>query len=109
MDSLLAFSTFPNSESARAAVYALVDKKLVACGNILPGVQSVYRWKGEVESAEETLVIFKLAASNYDVFERELKSLHSYAVGEVIAIPITRGSGDYLRWIQESCARESGP
>jgi periplasmic divalent cation tolerance protein len=105
MESLLALSTFPDQEIARKIVRALVEKRLVACGNILPGIESIYRWKGNIESGSETLVLFKLSASNYEAFERELRSLHPYDVPELIAFPIERGSTDYLQWIAENCAQ----
>jgi periplasmic divalent cation tolerance protein len=105
MESLLALSTFPDQEIARKAVRALVEKRLVACGNILPGIESIYRWKEKIESGSETLVLFKLSASNYEAFERELCSLHPYEVPEVIALPIERGSSNYLQWIAENSAQ----
>jgi periplasmic divalent cation tolerance protein len=105
MESLLALSTFPDQEVARSVVRVLVEKRLIACGNILPGIESIYRWKGKIESGSETLVLFKLSASNYEPFERELRSLHPYDVPELIAFPIQRGSSDYLQWIAENSAR----
>lgn len=105
MESLLALSTFPDQEVARTIVRALVEKRLVACGNILPGIESIYRWKGNIESGSETLVLFKLSAANYEIFERELRSLHPYDVPELIAFPIERGSTDYLEWVAENCAQ----
>lgn len=105
MESLLALSTFPDPEVARTIVRALVEKGLVACGNILPGIESIYRWKEKIESGSETLVLFKLSASNYEAFERELLSLHPYDVPELIAFPIERGSSSYLKWIAESSAQ----
>jgi len=105
MESLLALSTFPNQEIARSTVRALVEKRLIACGNILPGIESIYRWKGKIESGSETLVLFKLSTSNYEAFERELRSLHPYDVPELIAFPIERGSSTYLQWIAENCTQ----
>ena len=107
MESLLALSTFPEADTARAVVRALVEKKLVACGNILTGVESIYRWQGKIECADEALVLFKLSASAYDAFERELKSLHPYDVPELIAFSIQRGSADYLSWIAANTGSES--
>lgn len=105
MESLLALSTFPDPEIARSTVRALVEKRLVACGNILPGIESIYRWKEKVESGSETLVLFKLSASSYEAFERELRSLHPYDVPELIAFPIQHGSSDYLQWIAENSSQ----
>ncbi len=103
-NALLAISTFPDRETARKIVRSLVEKELVACGNIVPEVESVYRWKGKIESSGECLVLFKLATAGYAAFEKELRSLHPYEVPEIIAIPIANGLPEYLKWIAESCA-----
>src|SRR4051812_8876768 len=103
---LLAFSTFPDSETAQRIARALVELRLVACGNILPQIHSVYRWQGKMESADEVLVIFKLPASGYAEFEAKLRSLHPYDVPEILSCGVDRGLPEYLRWVSENCARE---
>jgi periplasmic divalent cation tolerance protein len=100
---LLALSTFPDAETARKIVKAIVDLRLAACGNIIPEVESIYRWQGKVESNRETLVIFKLTLDRYSEFEQKLRSLHPYDVPEIICFKIDNGSPDYLRWVSESC------
>ena len=82
----------------------VVEKKLAACANIVPGVESVYRWKGKVERAREVLVVIKTTATRLPALEREVKRLHSYDVPEFIVLPIVAGSSKYLAWLQESTA-----
>jgi len=88
---LVAFCTFPDVDRAAAVTKELVAHRLVACGNILPGVQSIYRWHDAVESSEEVLAIFKLDASRYAEFEKKVRAIHPYEVPEIIAFPLTNG------------------
>ena len=104
MEALVAFCTFPDAETARKIVREIVDLGLAACGNILPEVHSIYRWKGKVESADEVLGIFKLDAQRYREFETKLRALHPYDVPEITSCKIDNGLPEYLRWVTESCA-----
>src|SRR3954469_22059553 len=99
---LLAFSTFPDLETARRIVRALVEARLVACGNIIPQVESIYRWQGKIEASNEVLVFFKLPAPGYAAFAAKLKELHPYELPEIIAVNIACGLPEYLRWATES-------
>jgi periplasmic divalent cation tolerance protein len=81
----------------------LIEEQLAACGNILPRVDSMYRWRGKIESSSEVLVFYKVAAARYAQFEAKLKSLHPYDVPEIVAFGVKEGSPDYLRWVAESC------
>jgi periplasmic divalent cation tolerance protein len=101
---LLALATFPDTETARNIARRLVEQRLAACGNVLPQIHSVYRWQGKIESADETLAIFKLPASRYAEFEETLRSLHPYEVPEIISCRIDQGLPEYLRWVAESCS-----
>src|SRR6266480_1289996 len=101
---LLALSTFPDGEAARRIANQLVEEKFVACANILPGVKSIYRWKGKIETGNETLVFFKLSDDRQSAFQDRLRSLHPYAVPEIICIKIDNGLPDYLRWVASNCA-----
>jgi periplasmic divalent cation tolerance protein len=103
---LLAFCTFPDSETAQRIARTLVELRFVACGNILPEIQSVYRWQGKIESGNEVLAIFKLPASGYAEFETKLRSLHPYEVPEIISCAVDRGLPEYLGWVSENCGRE---
>jgi periplasmic divalent cation tolerance protein len=104
---VLAFCTFPDAETARKIVRALVEDKLAACGNVLPLIHSIYRWQGKIEAADETLGIFKLPSTRYAEFEARLRSLHPYDVPEIICCPVERGLPEYLRWVSDSCASQS--
>ena len=101
---LLALSTFPDQETARRVSNDLVTKKLAACANILPGIESIYRWKEQIESGNETLVLFKLSEDRRSDFQEKLRSLHPYEVPEIIFVPVSSGLPEYLRWVGENCS-----
>jgi periplasmic divalent cation tolerance protein len=100
---LIAFCTFPDAEIAAKVAREMVGGGLVACGNILPEVHSIYRWQGKVESSEEVLAIFKLDSSRYPEFEKKIRSMHPYEVPEIIAFPVSKGLPAYLDWVSTSC------
>ncbi|MDB6147160.1 MAG: periplasmic divalent cation tolerance protein [Verrucomicrobiota bacterium] len=102
---VVALSTFPDVETARRIVREIVEYHLAACGNIVPQVESIYRWEGKVESNNEALVIFKLPRERYEEFENKLRTLHPYDVPEILCFPVSGGSADYLVWVGEVCAR----
>jgi periplasmic divalent cation tolerance protein len=99
----LALSTFPDRETAQRISNQLVSEKYAACANILPSIESIYRWKGKIESGNETLVFFKLSKDRQSAFQKKLRSLHPYEVPEIIFIPISSGLPAYLRWVAENC------
>jgi periplasmic divalent cation tolerance protein len=101
---LLAFSTFPDIETARKIARELVTDKFAACANIVPAVESIYRWQGKIEQGNETLVLFKTTAASSAAFQAKLKSLHPYDVPEIICLRVAEGSPEYLRWVAENCA-----
>ena len=100
---LTVFTTWPDLETARAAARTLVEERLAACGNIVPGVESVYRWEGKVETGAEVLVVFKTTIGRYPALEARVRALHPYAVPEVLALRVVDGLPAYLRWVEESC------
>lgn len=101
---LIVFCTFPDADKARTIVKQIVDLRLAACGNILPEIHSIYHWEGKVESSDENLAIFKLAAAKYPDFEKKLRELHPYDVPEIISCRIDNALPEYLRWVLDSCA-----
>ena len=104
---LLAFSTFPDVETARRIARDLVTENFAACANIIPSIESIYRWQGKMEQGNETLVLFKTTAARFAAFQDKLKSLHPYDVPEIIACPVDRALPEYLRWVIDSCASEN--
>ena len=99
---LLVFSTFPDVESARKIARILVEEKLAACVNLLPQIESLYRWKGEIESAHEVLAVVKTTIGKYQQLELRIRALHGYEVPEIVALRPQDGLPDYLNWIVES-------
>jgi len=87
---------------ARKIAQRVVDRKLAACANIVPRVESIYRWKGKVARAKEALLMIKTPAARLHQLENEVKRLHSYEVPEFVAIPIIAGSQQYLDWLRKS-------
>jgi periplasmic divalent cation tolerance protein len=94
--------TCPDFDTAHKIAHYLVTAKLAACINILPAVTSVYEWQGQIETAQEQLLLIKSCQSHYPSIEAEIKRLHPYELPEVIAIAIENGFPDYLKWIN-SC------
>jgi len=102
-DKLLVLVTCRSPKEAREISRAVVEARLAACANIFQStVQSIYRWKGSVESAREVLVMLKTSRRRFVALEREIRRLHSYDVPEIIALPIGRGSVEYLQWLADS-------
>jgi periplasmic divalent cation tolerance protein len=101
-DELIVLVTTPEDDTADRIADALVKERLAACVNIMPGIHSVYRWKGEVARDRESLMIIKTTAARYADLEARVKQLHSYTTPEVIAVRIDRGSAEYLDWLAES-------
>lgn len=95
--------TAPDRETARQISRAVVENRAAACVNILPAVESIYRWEGEVQTEQEILLLIKTRISLIDgTLIPLIKEHHPYQVPEIIALPITRGSADYLDWILDS-------
>jgi len=99
---LLIMVTCASGKEARKISERLLAKRLIACANILPKIRSRFRWKGKLDSAGEFLVMMKTVRSNFKKIETHIKSVHSYEVPEIIAVPILLGSRDYLDWISRS-------
>ena len=99
MDSFVVFMTAAGREEARVIARALVEERLAACCNIVGGVESIYRWEGKVEEAEEVLVLIKTTRERFPALQRRVRELHSYDLPELIALPITDGLPEYLEWM----------
>lgn len=98
-ESLLVITNCPDEDCANAIALALVEEKLAACVNILPRVQSIYRWQGAVDSASEVPLLIKTLAAAYPALEQAIRQRHPYEVPEIIALPITAGLPAYLNWL----------
>jgi len=96
---LLVLSTVPNAKVGRKIAKSLVEEKLAACVNLSAPLESIYVWKGKRCSEKEHLLLIKTRAALYKMLEKRLRELHPYEVPEIIALPIARGSGDYLAWL----------
>jgi periplasmic divalent cation tolerance protein len=107
-DKIVVLVTCGSAKEARKIARAVVEHRLAACANILTSpIQSVYRWKGSVESAKEFLLIIKTTKARFPKLKSAVKRLHAYDVPEIIALPIASGASNYLTWISESVARAS--
>ena len=100
---LLALSAFPDRETAQRISTDLVSEKFAACANILPAIESIYRWKEKLETGSEILVFFKVGVDRQSAFQDKLRSLHPYEVPEIIFISVASGLPEYLRWVTENC------
>jgi periplasmic divalent cation tolerance protein len=102
MEAVLVLTTLPDAESATRLARQLVELQLAACVNVLAPCNSIYRWKGEVESAEEYPLLIKTPRTAYPALERAIKASHPYELPEIIAVAIDKGSAEYLQWIESS-------
>ena len=101
-DAIIVFMTASNGEEAARLAEMLVGAHLAACVQILPEMESVYRWQGKVERAPEVLLLAKTTRAKFEELEREVRALHSYDTPEIIAVPAVAGSMPYLEWIKQS-------
>ncbi len=107
MDSstLIVLCTCPDHESASRIANHLVENRLAACVNISAPIKSVYRWQGEIETADEHMLLIKSSASRYEELEQAILTLHPYELPEVMAVPVERGQQNYLGWITQCTSK----
>jgi periplasmic divalent cation tolerance protein len=110
-DKIVVLSTFASAEEARRVARALVEKKLAACVNVIPGIRSIYRWKGAdgedtIEDEEEVLLVIKSSRALIRELTDEIERLHSYEVPEVIALQVVDGAERYLAWMNRELAHK---
>ena len=101
-DPIVVFLTAASGEEATRLADLLVGAHLAACVQILPEMESVYRWQGQIERQSEILLIAKTTRGKFAELEREVRALHSYETPEIVAVPIITGSQPYLDWLSES-------
>lgn len=96
----IVLSSCPDEQSAQAIARALVEQRLAACVNILPVMQSIYLWNGSIQQDKEQLLIIKSTVQHYSKIEKSIRALHPYELPEIIAVPITDGLNEYLKWLE---------
>ncbi len=100
MEYCVIFCTVPSNEVGQEIANNLVSSKLAACVNIVPGLTSIYTWKGEICTDPELLCIIKTKKNLFKEVEEAIKRIHPYEIAEIIALPVISGSSDYLHWIE---------
>ena len=107
-ETLLVITNLPDRDAAMKLAHALVERRLAACVNVLAGCTSIYRWKGEIENAQEVPVLIKTRSALYEELEAAIKELHPYELPEIIAVPVVRGLAEYLAWVGEGTSISIG-
>lgn len=102
MTAQLVFVTCPDAEVAARLARALVEERLAACGNVVPGLRSIYRWQGEVHDEAEVLLLLKTTPAAFAALRDRVQALHAYDVPEIVAVDVAAGLPAYLAWIAES-------
>ncbi len=103
----LVLCTCPDKDSAQTIAERLIDQRLAACVNILPGIQSIYSWQGKRESAQELLLVIKTTKNVYSALEKAITGLHPYELPEIIAVNIENGNAGYLNWISNYISKNA--
>ncbi|MGB8932177.1 MAG: divalent-cation tolerance protein CutA [Anaeromyxobacteraceae bacterium] len=101
-DAVVVLVTAPSADVAATIARAVVEERLAACGNVLPGLRSIYRWQGKVQDEAEVLLILKTQRRRFAELRDRILALHPYEVPEVLALPVEAGSDAYLDWIAQS-------
>ena len=102
MEALVVYITAPSEEEAAKIAKALVKERLAACVNIIKDIRSIYSWQGKIEDERELLMIVKTRPELFSSLKTRVKELHSYAVPEIIVLPVVDGSEEYLKWLRET-------
>jgi periplasmic divalent cation tolerance protein len=98
---IIIFCTTPTNEISMRIAEACINNHAAACCNILPGITSVYRWQGKVETDNEQLLLLKTTEDKFEIVENIIKKIHPYDVPEIVSVPINNGSRSYLQWINQ--------
>ena len=109
MDHYVVLVTVSSETEAKTIARALVEARLAACVNIIPGLTSIYRWEEKICEDRELLLVIKTQGQKVAALGERIGHLHSYAVPEVIALPIVEGSARYLEWLDSCLSAPSGP
>jgi len=103
---LIVFTTFANTEDATRVVRVLVEERLIACGNLLPGVRSLYRWEGKLQDQPEVVVLMKTRKQDWTALISRLHELHPYETPECVAVRIAAGAPKYMAWLEAALEPE---
>lgn len=106
---LLVFTTFASEADAARVVRALLEERLIACGNLLPGARSLYRWKGALEDQREVVVLMKTRKQDWAALLSRLHELHPYETPECVAVRIAAGAPKYMAWLEAALEPEGSP
>ena len=98
--------TTANHREAMRIAESVVEKRLAACGNVIPSVTSIFRWKGRVQKSGETLLIMKTTSRRYPALQRLIRSMHSYEVPEIIGLTAEKGLHPYVEWVHQETATD---
>ena len=101
-DKIVVLTTCALESDAERIARALVDGRLAACVNVVPGVRSFYHWKGETQSSQEYLLVVKTSRDLFGALRAEMERIHPYEVPELLALPVVAGAEDYLSWLQSN-------
>ena len=101
-DAVVVLTTCGTGSDAAALARKLVAGRLAACVNIVPGIESVYRWQGDIEAGREVLLIIKTSQGRFEDLAAAIRAESGYELPEVLAVPVAGGSAEYLRWISTS-------
>jgi periplasmic divalent cation tolerance protein len=111
-DKIVVFSTCESYQEAEKIATSLVEKRLAACVNLIPGIESIYHWRGAMERSKEFLLVIKSSRELLRDLQAELSRMHSYETPEVLAVPVVDGAEEYLNWmeraLQPAGARDKG-
>ena len=104
---LMVFTTFANADDAARVARTLVEERLIACGNLLPGVRSLYRWEGNVADQPEVMVLMKTRKQDWTALISRLHELHPYDTPECVAVRIAAGAPKYMAWLESALEPET--
>ena len=100
-DALVVMTTVANADEAVALIRTLLERRLIACGTVLPGARSLYRWNDKIADEQEVVILLKTRAARLESLEVAFGELHPYRVPELLALPVSAGLGKYLDWIED--------
>ena len=103
---LVVMNTCPDSETAGRIAADLVERRLAACVQVLPGLQSYFHWDGKVDCEKEHLLLIKTSSASYPALERRIRELHPYQLPEIIGVPVSKGLPGYLSWINDNTQQD---